>query len=51
MEKDKLLENMELKLLKLKKDIRNANEKVDFLVRDINKLKFQRKHITEVERR
>lgn len=39
MEINKLIENMELKLLKTKKDLRNANEKIDFLISDVNKLK------------
>lgn len=39
MDTKKLLENMELKLLKIKKDLRNAQEKIDFLVSDLYKLK------------
>lgn len=35
----KLIDNMEVKLFTLKKDLRKAMEKVDFLISDLNKLK------------
>lgn len=35
----KLIENMEVKVLTLKKDLRKAQEKIDYLISDINKLK------------
>lgn len=39
MNEGKLIENMELKLLKTKKDLREAIEKIDFFIADLNKLK------------
>ena len=35
----KIIDNMEIKVLTLKKDLRKALQKVDYLISDINKLK------------
>lgn len=35
----KLIENMETKLLKLRKDLNDAHDKANFLINDISKLK------------
>lgn len=35
----KLIENMETKLFRLRKDLNDAHDKVNFLINDLNKLK------------
>ena len=35
----KIIDNMEVKVINLKKDLRKALQKVDYLISDINKLK------------
>lgn len=48
MVKNKLIENMETKLLMLRKDLNDAHDKINFLINDLNKLKESEDSETEV---
>jgi len=37
----KIIENMEVKVINLRKDLRKALQKVEYLVSDLNKLKVE----------
>lgn len=39
----KIIENMEVKVINLRKDLRKALQKVEYLVSDLNKLKEENK--------
>jgi predicted RNase H-like nuclease (RuvC/YqgF family) len=46
---NKLIENMETKLFRLRKDLNDAHDKINFLINDLNKLKKSEDLKTEVE--